>query len=233
MKAICFIPARGGSKGIPKKNIRILGGKPLIAHTIESALNSGLFQHVIVSTDDVEIAEISKKYGAEVPFIRPQELASDVATFDDVLLHGVTMLLNMSYDFDIVAARDCTVPFIDKNDMKNAIDLLLKSDCDSVFSVCNSHPNPYFGMFEVNSKGYLEPSKIAPHPIKRRQDAPIVYELNGLYVHNVKTLLDTGKMFTQKILPYEISKEHGFMIDYEIEFKIAEIMYNLKKQSNL
>lgn len=233
MDAICFIPARGGSKEIHKKNIRIMGDKPLIAHTIESALNSGLFKHVIVSTDDDEIAAVSKKYGAEVPFMRPQELATDTAKFDDVLLHGVKTLLDMGYDFDVIVARDCTVPFIDANDMQNAINLLLKSNCDSVFSVCHSHPNPYFGMFEVNSQGYLEPSKISKHPIKRRQDAPIVYELNGLYVHDVKKLLDTEKMFTSKIIPYEISKEHGFMIDYEIEFKIAEIMYNLMKQSKV
>ena len=233
MKSMCFIPARGGSKGITKKNIRIMADKPLIAHTIESALKSKLFEYVVVSTDDEEIAKISKKYGADVPFIRPPELASDTTTFDDVLLHGVKILLKMGYSFDIVAARDCTVPFIDKTDMQNAISLLLKSNCDSVFSVCHSHPNPYFGMFELSPNGYLTPSKSAPNSIKRRQDAPVVYELNGLYVHFVKRLLETGKMFTDKILPYEISKEHGFMIDYEIEFKIAEIMYDLRKQSKI
>jgi len=233
MKSICFIPARGGSKGIPKKNIRLLGNKPLIAHTIESALNSNLFESVVVSTDDDEIARISKQYGAEIPFMRPQELSADDSTFDDALLHCVKELFTQGRRFDIIAARDCTVPFIDKDDMKGAIELLIKSGCDSVFSVCHAHPNPYFGMFEANAMGFLEPSKISPKPIKRRQDAPIVYELNGLYVHSVKRLLETGKMFTNKILPYEISKEHGFMIDYEIEFKIAEIMYELRSQSKI
>lgn len=233
MKSICFIPARGGSKGIPKKNIRILGDKPLIAHTIESALNSDLFESVVVSTDDDEIAKISKQYGAEIPFMRPKELSADDSTFDDALLHCVKELFSQGRKFDIIAARDCTVPFIDKNDMKGAIDLLISSDCDSVFTVCHAHPSPYFGMFEANSKGFLEPSKISPKPIKRRQDVPIVYELNGLYVHSVKRLLQTGKMFTDKILPYEISKEHGYMIDYEIEFKVAEIMYDLRKQSKI
>ena len=233
MKSICFIPARGDSKGIPKKNIRILGDKPLIAHTIESALDSGLFEHIVVSTDNDEIAKISKQYGAEIPFMRPKELSADDSTFDEALLHCVKELHAQGQEFDIIAARDCTVPFIDKNDMKGAIDLLIKSNCDSVFTVCHAHPNPYFGMFEANSRGFLEPSKISSKPIKRRQDAPIVYELNGLYVHSVKRLLETGKMFTDKIIPYEISKEHGFMIDYEIEFKIAEIMYDLRKQSKI
>ncbi len=233
MKSICFIPARGGSKEIPRKNIRILGDKPLIAHAIETALESQLFENVIVSTDDSEIAKISKQYGAEIPFMRPKEISTDDSTFDDVLFHCVKELRSQGYKFDIVAARDCTVPFINQNDMKGAIDLLLKSNSDSVFTVCSVHPNPYFGMFESNSQGFLEPSKISPKPIKRRQDAPIVYELNGLYVHSVKQLLKTGKMFTDKILPYEITKEHGFMIDHEIEFKVAEIMYDLRKQSKI
>jgi CMP-N-acetylneuraminic acid synthetase len=233
MKSICFIPARGGSKGIPKKNIRLLGDKPLIAHTIESALDSRLFDRVIVSTDDDEISQISKQYGAEIPFMRPKELCTDDSTFDDALFHCIKEIHSQGYDFDIIVSRDCTVPFINKNDMKGAIDLLQKTDCDSVFSVCAVHPNPYFGMFEPNSKGFLEPSKISPNPIKRRQDAPIVYELNGLYVHSVQQLLKTKKMFSDKILPYEITREHGLMIDYEIQFKIAEIMYEQRKQSKM
>lgn len=231
MKSICFIPARGSSKEIPNKNIRILGNKPLIAHTIESALQSKIFENVIVSTDDIRIAKVAKKYQAEVPFIRPKKLATDSATFDDVLLHGVDTLIRKGYKFDIIAARDCTVPFIDKKDMKGAINLLKKSNCDSVFSVCETHPNPYFGMFELNSKGYLVPSKKYKKPIKRRQDAPKVYELNGLYVHKVDRLLKTRKMFTSKMLPYEISRQHGFMIDFEIQFKIAEFLYQMKKQA--
>jgi CMP-N,N'-diacetyllegionaminic acid synthase len=118
------------------------------------------------------------------------------------------------------------VPFIDKDDMKGAINLLKKSDCDSVFSVSESHPNPYFGMFELNSKKFLSPSKKFNRPIKRRQDAPKVFELNGLYINKVKQLLKTEKMFSTKILPYEISKEHGFMIDYEYQFKMANLLFS-------
>ena len=166
-----MIPARGGSKGILKKNIRIFGDKPLIAHTIESALDSGLFKNVVVSTDDDEIAKISKQYGAEIPFMRPKELSADDSSTDDVLLHCVKELHSQGQKFDIITIRDCTVPFIDKNDMKGAIDLFIKSNCDSVFTVCPAHPNPYFGMFEANQQGFLEPSKISPKPIKRRQDS--------------------------------------------------------------
>jgi len=228
LKSICFIPARGGSKGIRNKNLKLFGKKPLIVYTIQTALNSKLFDYVIVSTDDKKIANVSKKHGAIVPFLRPKNLSTDTATFDDVLIHGVKTLLKKGFEFEIIVARDCTVPFIDKNDMSGAIKLLKKSKCDSVFTVCESHPNPYFGMFELNSRGFLKPSKKFKRPIKRRQDAPKVYELNGLYAHKVENLLKTGKMFTTKMLPYEIDREHGFMIDYEYQFRMANALISTK-----
>jgi CMP-N,N'-diacetyllegionaminic acid synthase len=232
-KSICLIPARGNSKGVKKKNIRSFGNKPLIAHTIESALDSKLFEHVIVSTDSQKIASIAKKFGAEVPFIRPKKLASDKAAFDDALIHAVKELSRLKYEFEIVVTRDCTAPFIDKKDMRGALNLFKKSKCDAVFTVNKCHPNPYFGMFEQNSKKYLIPSKKFHKPLKRRQDAPIVYQPTGVYINSKTNLLKTGKMFTDKILPYEISTEHGYLIDYEIQFTIAEILYNLRKQSKI
>lgn len=229
MKQICFIPARGGSKGIQRKNIRILGDKPLIAHTITSALNSQLFDHIIVSTDDQEIAKTAKQYGAEVPFIRPKELADDNTTTDQVLIHGISELKNLGYEFDIVALRDCTVPFIDENDMSNAIDLLKKSTCDAVFAAIRSHPNPYFGMMELNPGGYLEISKSHDKEITRRQDAPVVYIVDGLFVFYVDSFMKKQKLFSDKVLPYEISKEHGHMIDFEHDFVVGELLYNYMK----
>jgi N-acylneuraminate cytidylyltransferase/CMP-N,N'-diacetyllegionaminic acid synthase len=229
VKPICFIPARGGSKGVPKKNLRLLSGKPLIAHTIIESINSGLFDHVIVSTDSPEIAKIAKNYGAEVPFMRPKRLAGDLTTFDDVLIHAIIKLKTLGYIFDTVVSRDCTVPFIDKHDLNGAIKLFKQKHPDSVFSVCKAHPNPYFGMFELNSKGYMFPSKIASRPITRRQDAPIVYATNGLFIHDVKKLLKTKKMFTTKMLPYEVTLEHGLMIDHEFEFKLADLLAKSKK----
>ena len=107
-KAICFIAARGGSKGVPKKNIRKLGKKPLIAHSIEQSLESGIFSHVVVSTEDPEIAKISKKYGAEIPFMRPKNLATDNSSMDDVVKHGIKKLESNGYSFDVLVSRDCT-----------------------------------------------------------------------------------------------------------------------------
>lgn len=228
MKPICIIPARGGSKGIPKKNIRPIKGKPLIAYAIETAVNSNLFSHVIVSTEDPEITNISKQYGAEIPFTRPSYLATDTASNDEVLLHAVSELYSIGFDFDVTVMRDCTVPFIDENDMKGALDLLNKSNCDAVFASVRAHPNPYFGMMELNSKGFLEVSKVADKNYYRRQDAPIVYDIVGLFIHNVRKLLQTKNMIVSRILPYEISKEHGHMIDFEIDFKIAEFLLEQK-----
>ena len=112
MNVVCIIPARGGSKGVPKKNIKKINGKPLLGYVIESALKSKIFSHVVVSTEDNEIAKIAKKFGADVPFKRPKSLASDYAPMDKVLLHAVKTLYKLDYDFDIFVWRDATTPFI-------------------------------------------------------------------------------------------------------------------------
>ena len=228
MKSICFIGARGGSKGIKRKNIRLLDGKPLIAYTIESALDSKCFQNVIVSTDDKEIASIAKKYGADVPFLRPKTLANDHSGMSDVLIHGILKLRSLGYSFDALINRDCTVPFIDIKDLRGAVNLFKKNNCNGVYSVYGQHQNPYFNMMETDSNGYLKLSKKLKHKILRRQDAPIVFQLNGLFVIKPDALLKYGSTIMPKILPYEILSEHGFMIDTELEFKLSEIMLQEK-----
>lgn len=222
MKPICLIGARAGSKGVQKKNIRKFGKKPLIAHTIESVLKSNLFSHVIVSTEDKEIAKIALKYGAEVPFMRPKSLAKDNSSMLEVMFHTIKKLNELHYEFDILVNRDCTVPFIKNVDIKNAIMLLKKKNADLVCGVYKQHHNPYFNMMEKNSKGYLEFSKKLKKQIMSRQNAPIVYQLNGLHVINVKSLKKYKKLYMPKTLPLEISAESGFMIDTEFEFQIAE-----------
>jgi len=223
MKRICFIAARGGSKGVLNKNIRLIAGRPLIAHTIESALKSKLFSSVIVSTENSQIAKISKEYGADVPFVRPKKLATDSASFDEVILHGVKKLQSLGYKFDIIVNRDCTVPFIRNKYVKGAINLLRKMKCDIVCGVYRQHHNPYFNMMEINHKGFLKFSK-GKSTVSKRQDAPIVYQLNGLFVLNVNSLLKFKKFYMPKNLPYEIPPETGFMIDTVFEFKMAKLM---------
>ena len=224
MKPICIIAARGGSKGVPKKNIRLLGNKPLIAHTIESAIKSKLFSNVIVSTENKKIASIARKYGASVPFYRPKRLATNNITMDDVLIHAIKKLKLLQYEFDIVVSRDCTVPFIRDSDMKKSINLLKRKKCDLVCGVYRQHHNPYFNMMEKNSKNFLEFSKKSKQRIKSRQEAPIVYQLNGLFTFDVKQFLKFNRIYMPKILPLEIPPEIGFMIDTEFEFQIAEMI---------
>ena len=228
MKPICIIPARAGSKSVPNKNIRLIAGKPLIYYTIKSALESKLFSHVIVSTEDKKTASITKKYGAEVPFMRPRNLATDKTTQEQVLLHAVKKLNSLGIDFEIFVYRDCTVPFIDSSDMNGAIELLKKSDCYSTCASIKAHPNPYFGMWEPNKEGFLKISKTTDKVISRRQDAPIVYIIDGLFVFWTKKFLKTRKCLTSKMLPYEISREHSHMIDFPFDFKVAESLINSK-----
>jgi len=221
MKPICIIAARGGSKGVPNKNIRLLGKKPLIAHTIESAIKSKLFSSVIVSTENKKITNIAKKYGATVPFYRPKKLATNNASMDDVLLDVIKKLKLLEYEFEVVVNRDCTAPFIQNSDIKESINLLDRKKCDAVVAGYNTHLNPYFNMMEKNASGYLEFSKKSKKRIESRQNAPIVYQLTGLQTFNVKQFLKYKRIYMPKILPFEILPETGLMIDTEFEFQIA------------
>ena len=205
-----------------------MGNMPLIAHTIKTSLESGIFKHVIVSTENNEIARIAKKYGAEVPFLRPKKLATDTAGMVDVMIHGINELKKQGYDFDIFVNRDCTVPFIRTVDVKGSITLLNRKKCDAVYGVYKQHFNPYFNMMEMNSSGFLKLSKKMKERPKSRQESPIVYQLNGLFVYSVEKLLKYKTAILPKSLPYEIPLESGFMIDTELEFKIAEMMFKNK-----
>lgn len=213
---------------MPRKNIRLLNGKPLISYSIESALKSKIFDHVIVSTEDSEIARISKQFGADVPFLRPKYLATDTAGFADVMLHGIKKLKELGYDFDVLVNRDCTVPFIRKSDMQNAVKLLKNKKPHAVFGVYKQHFNPYFNLMEKDNNGFLKLCKKLKTRPKSRQEAPIVYQLNGLFVYDVKQFLKYKTPLLPKSLPLEIPLECGHMIDTEIEFRLAEMMIKQK-----
>ena len=225
MKPICLICARGGSKGVPNKNIRIIHKKPLIAHTIEKAINSKIFSHVIVSTEDKKIAKISERYGAEIPFIRPKKLSGDLTPIGDVFVHAIKKLETLGYEFDVFVNLDCTVPFIDKKDILGSINLLKKKKCDAVYGVYRQHLNPYFNMMELNSKGFLNMTKKLTKRPRNRQEAPVVYQLNGLFTYNKEKFLKIKNPIMPKAVPFEIPLERGFMIDTEAEFNIAKLMF--------
>jgi CMP-N-acetylneuraminic acid synthetase len=224
VKTICFIGARGGSKGVLRKNIRKIARKPLIAYTIESALKSKIFSNVVVSTDDKEIASISKKYGAEVPFLRPKKLAGDKIGFAPVMRHGIRTLYSLGYDFDFIAQRDCTAPFIRIKDMRGAVELLKRKKPNAVFCLYKQHFNPYFNILEEDNNGYLKLSKGNEARPRSRQEAPPVYQMTGFKVYDVKKFLKYNSIIMPRILRYEIPPETGLMIDTEFEFKLAELL---------
>jgi CMP-N,N'-diacetyllegionaminic acid synthase len=229
MKVVCIIPARGGSKGVPKKNIKKINGKPLLGYVIEATKKSKIFEHVIVSTEDAEIAKIAKKYGAEVPFKRPKSLATDFTPMDKVLLHAVRTLHQLNYEFDVFVWRDATTPFIKSEDVKNAIKLLENKKAAIVTGVYRQHLNPYFNIVETKSNGFLKLCKPLKIKARSRQEAPPVFQLNGLYVYNTKKFLQIQKTDLSKTLPYEIPVETGLMIDTEFEFDIAKLLIEQKK----
>jgi len=173
-----IIPARGGSKGIPRKNIRPLGGEPLIAYTIKAALESRI-DRTIVSTNDSQIAEVALAYGAEVPFLRPADLADDSSSSLSVLLHTLQYVeTKEQYYPDIIAFLQPTSPFRTSSHMDSAIDLLLSSDVDSVIGICEVEQHPYV-MFEQEPDDRLtEFIQIRPKPL-RRQEFPRLYVTNA------------------------------------------------------
>ena len=225
IKPLCFIAARGGSKGVPRKNLKEIGGRPLIAHTIRKALKSKIFSYVIVSTEDKQIAKIAMDNGAEVPFMRPKYLATDNATTTDVMLHTIKKLESMGYKFDVVVNLDVTVPFLRMKDVKGAVELLNKKKCDGVFGVYKQHLNPYYNIVEKDSKGFLKLVKPLKKRPTSRQSSPIVYQMNGLHIMKKDSIKKSETWYTPKILPYEIPIETGLMIDTPFEFQIAKHMF--------
>lgn len=225
----CIIGARGGSKGVPNKNIRPLLGKPLIAWSIEQALACPEIKRVVVSTDNNEIANIAREYGAEVPFMRPEELANDTAGKWEVWQHALNACDAHYTDdpIDIFVDLDCTSPLRDIGDISQAIDQFNNSDVDAVFSVCEARKNPYFNMVEMQD-GALRISKQLPQPIVRRQDAPRVYEhVASIYVLDPHYLRTGTGLLSGKTNGYDIGSFKSVDLDTEFDF---EMIVNLMKK---
>jgi len=222
MKIIATICARGGSKGVPGKNVRPLAGKPLIVHTIETARKCRLIDKIIVSTDSPQIADIAKSYGAEVPFMRPPELATDTAPKLAAIQHAVRFLeAQQAYHPDIIVDLDPTSPLRTVKDIEASIKIVRDEGADNVFSVIRAHRNPYFNMVEVIN-GRVQLVKQAASPAVRRQDAPPVYDMNAsIYVWKRGVLLNNDSLFLARTRIYEMP-EWARDIDGEIDFKFAE-----------
>lgn len=228
MNILAIIPARGGSKGLPKKNVKILGNKPLIAWSIESALESKQISKTIVSSDNDEIIAISKQYGAEIPFKRPEKLATDSATTKDVLLHTIEFYKTQNINFDYIVLLQPTSPFRKKGAIDLAIKKAIETNVDMVVSVKETSSNPYYVLFEEDDKGFLTKSKEGT--FTRRQDCPIVYEFNGsIYVIKVNSLLKYNSMSFKKSIKFKMDKFHSIDIDTQLDFDFANFLIKSNK----
>ena len=216
-----MIPARSGSKGIPGKNIKKLHGKPLINYTIEAAKEIFENSQVIVSTDDKEIAEIAASNGANIPFLRPKELAQDDSSTRDVILHLVDYFERKKSMPSVIVLLQVTSPLRNSKHLNEALDLFFHKDCDMVVSVTESKKSPYFNLYEENKEGYLQKSKDGA--FTRRQDVPPVYEYNGaIYIFKTKSIVESEMKDFEKITKYVMSKNNSVDIDDEVDWKIAE-----------
>jgi CMP-N,N'-diacetyllegionaminic acid synthase len=218
---LCVIPARGGSKGIPYKNIKSLNGKPLILYTIDVARQLFKDEDICISTDDQKIIDVIDIYGFYVPFIRPSHLATDQATTRDVLIHALDFYANKNKLYDIVLLLQPTSPFRLKRHIEEAVNLYT-DDCDMVVSVKDASANPYYNLFEEDELGYLHISK-GNGEFTRRQDATKVWEYNGsIYVINSKSLRKYAISKFLRIIKYPMEIEYSIDIDNQLDWILAE-----------
>lgn len=223
MRPLVIIPARGGSKGIPHKNIKKLGGKPLICYAIDAARKLTSDENICVSSDDDAIIKVVEDYGLKIPFKRPEYLATDNAGTNGVLLHALDFYEQMGNKYDVVVLLQATSPFRRAEDVIEAVKLYDDS-VDMVTSVMPAKCNPYYDGFEENEDGLLVTSK-GDGTIERRQDAPCVWQQNGaVYVINPKRLKAVGLPGMTKIRKYVMDEIHSVDLDNMLDWKIAEIM---------
>lgn len=220
MKALAIIPARGASKRIPRKNVLKIASKPLIAYTIEAALKSGLFEHVIVSTEDKEIAKISKKYGADIPFIRSKILATSKSTVIEVCLDAINFYEKKNVFFDTVCILLPTNPLRDENDLVSAFKKFKKSKANALMAVTSFEISPFWALKE--EKGFLKPYFGKKYMV-RSQLHPRVFVDNGsIYIMNVKTFKKEKTFYPKKLIGYYMSRNKSIDIDEPEDLKLAE-----------
>ncbi len=228
-KILAVITARGGSKGIPRKNIKILGNKPLIAYTIEAAKKSRLITHLVTSTDDEEIAGVAKKYGCEVPFLRPKELAQDKTLTLPVMQHAVRFMeqkLGIKFDYTVILQP--TSPFRKTEDIDKTIQLLIDTGADSAVSLVKVEA----GCHPIKMKK-LHGNRVLPYCVKeiegtRRQDLPVVYKRSGaVYAKRRDLLIEKSRLYGNHITGHIVPQERSVDIDDEFDWLKAE--YMLKK----
>lgn len=222
-KFLAIIPARGGSKGIPNKNIMDICGKPLIAYTIEAGKKSKYIDEIVVSTDSDSIKVVAKQYGAKVPFLRPEQLSNDTAKSIDVVLHAIDFYKNNNMNFDYIILLQPTSPLRTFEEVDKAIEKLVNYDRKSLVSVCEADENPVL-MRTIQDEKLREVISFEGKNL-RRQDLPTFYIFNGaLYINSVDMLINEKKFVNENTIPYVMDKESSIDIDTTLDAKLVRII---------
>lgn len=234
-KILALIPARGGSKGLPRKNIIPLAGKPLIAWTIGQALKCNYINKLVVSTDDNEIAEVSKYYGAEVPFLRPKELAKDDSPTSETIKHAIEWFEKENEYFDILVLLEPTSPLRTKNDLNNAIELFCKNfdKVDSLVSIGKVHlENPY--IMKNIEDGYVRPLIEKDTVFFQRQMLPEIYFPYGVvYISKINSFKERETFYQERTIPFYIERWQNYEIDDYYDLLCIEAILKSKLEEDI
>ncbi len=225
MKSIAIITARGGSKRIPRKNIKEFLGKPIIAYTIEAAIASNMFDQVMVSTDDDEIAQIAKKYGAMVPFMRSEKTSNDFATTADVLNEVIDEYKKLGENFEYMCCLYPTAPFVTPEAIGQAMKILEDNGADTVLPVVKFSFPPQRGV--IMKDGYLTPKYPECMPMRSQDLEPMYHDAGQFYCMKVSSFLEQGKVVMDKTMPYMQDDMNVQDIDTPEDWAIAEVKYKV------
>ena len=231
MKVLCVICARQGSEGVPNKNIKEILGKPLIAFSIEQALESNLFDKIVVSTDSAEIREIANKYGAKCWFSRPAELSRDHSPKIPAIRHALLESeKKFNCKFDQIMDLDATAPLRNVQDIRKAYSIFLQDGLDNLITGTRSRKNPYFNMIEIKN-GEIELSKKLKNTLVARQQAPQVFDMNAsIYIWSRDFLIKEDSLFSGKLGFYEMPEDRSIDIDSPLDWEIVKML--MEKKSN-
>lgn len=226
MSRLCTICARGGSKGVPGKNFRMLLGKPLIAHSIGQARSSGLFEAIAVSSDSPDILDAAKRYGADILVKRPDEMATDAAPKLPAIRHCVeTAERELGKTYPVFVDLDATSPLRTVGDIAGAVAMLESKGVSCIITGAPARRSPYYNLVEEDARGVVRVSKPLDHQIIRRQDAPRCFDMNAsIYVWRRDTFMANPAVFYEDTMLYEMPDTRSIDIDSELDWEIVQLL---------
>lgn len=232
-RVICVICARSGSKGVPDKNIRMLAGQPLLAHSIQIAVAAKMFDCIVVTSDSSDYLEIAAEFGADMLVRRPENLSADSVTKLGAIEHAVSYVeKEMGESFDTIVDLDVTSPLRVAEDIHGALELFNSEGTTSVITGCQSHRSPYTNLVEINDSGFVQVSKPSSQILSRRQESPLCFDMNAsIYIWKREEFGADPKVFYDDTLLYEMPFERSWDIDHKIDFEIVELFMKLRTAS--